>query len=105
MDSCTQVIDVAGGWRLPEAFQSPDVELQAAKKAVVLGDDTSRGKILVQGEDCARAARQAFGAAPDAVGTWVEAEGVEFDPRGRIDLTRSQWRPRSTAPPAERGGK
>ncbi|SVC89592.1 uncharacterized protein METZ01_LOCUS342446, partial [marine metagenome] len=35
MDSCTQVIDVAGGWRLPEAFQSPDVELQAAKKAVV----------------------------------------------------------------------
>ena len=61
MDSCTQVIDVAGGWRLPEAFQSPDVELQAAKKAVVLGDDTSRGKILVQGEDCARAARQAEG--------------------------------------------
>lgn len=85
MDSCTQVIDVAGGWRLPEAFQSPDVELQAAKKAVVLGDDTSRGKILVQGEDCARAARQAFGAAPDAVGTWVEAEGIELS-RLRPDL-------------------
>ena len=39
IDSCTQVIDVAGGWRLPEAFQSPDVELKAAKEAVVLGDD------------------------------------------------------------------
>ncbi|MEE2665773.1 MAG: MGMT family protein [Myxococcota bacterium] len=35
----------------------------------------------------------------------LEAEGVEFDPRGRIDLTRSQWRPRTTAPPAGRGGK
>ena len=85
MESCTQVIEVAGGWRLPEAFRSPEAELKAARESVVVGDDTPRGKILLQGENCAEAARQAFGQAPDAVGTWVEAEGVELS-RLRPDL-------------------
>lgn len=29
----------------------------------------------------------------------LEAEGVEFDTRGRIDLTRLQWRPRTSVLP------
>jgi methylated-DNA-protein-cysteine methyltransferase-like protein len=33
--------------------------------------------------------------------TLLEAEGIEFDQRGRVDLTRVQWRPRTAAP---RGG-
>ena len=85
MESCTQVIEVAGGWRMPAAFQSPEAELQAARERVALGDETPRGKLLVQGEEIAEAARQAFGGAPDAVGTWVEADGVELS-RLRPDL-------------------
>ena len=32
----------------------------------------------------------------------LEEEGVEFDGRGRIDLQRKRWRPRSSAPLAPR---
>jgi len=35
----------------------------------------------------------------------LEAEGVDFDPRGRVDLARAQWRPRGAVQTASGRGR
>jgi methylated-DNA-protein-cysteine methyltransferase-like protein len=34
----------------------------------------------------------------------LETEGVSFDERGRVDLARTQWRPRKARPAGSNGG-
>ena len=41
------------GWRIPEAYSSPDAEISAAGRGVALADETANGKIRVEGEEAA----------------------------------------------------
>lgn len=65
------------GWRVAESFAGDSVELGAARAAVALGDDTPRGKILMQGDGVASVAQAIEGHA-GSVGTVVTAGMVEI---------------------------
>lgn len=67
----------AEGWRVPEVFTSVAAEAEAARRAVALGDQTPRGKLLVQGDEALALAQRALGVAPEAVGRMVQGDGVE----------------------------
>ncbi|MCY3766866.1 MAG: hypothetical protein OXH06_15710 [Gemmatimonadetes bacterium] len=41
----------SSGWRIPEAFSTPDAEISAAGRGVALADETANGKIRVEGEE------------------------------------------------------
>lgn len=74
-----------GGWRIPASFAGSELELRAARQAVVLGDDTARGKIRLQGDAVAQVVRQTLGDAPDEVGVVAHAGATEIT-RLRPDL-------------------
>jgi heterotetrameric sarcosine oxidase gamma subunit len=74
-----------GGWRVPASFAGSELELRVARQAVVLGDDTARGKIRLQGEVVAQVVRQTLGDAPDEVGMVAHAGAAEIS-RLRPDL-------------------
>jgi heterotetrameric sarcosine oxidase gamma subunit len=66
------------GWRVPVAFGGAAGELQAAREGVVLGDDTPRGKIRVQGDGVDATVRDALGQLPEHVGRMAQAGAVEI---------------------------
>lgn len=73
------IMQVGEGWRVPEFFAGVTPEVQAARQALALADDTPRGTLRVQGETAAECTRQALGTAPDAVGAIVtDSAGVEI---------------------------
>lgn len=41
----------ASGWRIPEAYSTPDAEITAAQRSVALADETANGKLQVEGRD------------------------------------------------------
>jgi sarcosine oxidase subunit alpha len=63
------------GWRVPARFGDGTTEARAARNGVALGDETPRGKLLVQGDAAARVVTEALGAAPERVG---EVSGREI---------------------------
>lgn len=66
------------GWRVPLSFGGAAEELQAARGGVVLGDDTPRGRIRVQGDGGDATVRDALGQPPEHVGTMAHAGAVEI---------------------------
>ena len=63
-----------GGWRVPERFGDGAEEARAAREGVVLGDETPRAKLLVQGEGAGPAVSAATGLTEPRMGE--EAAGV-----------------------------
>ena len=55
--------EVRDGWRVVRTFATPDEELEVAKTAVAISDESARTKILVQG-DGAEALFEQLGGAP-----------------------------------------
>ena len=41
----------SSGWRIPEAYSTPDAEISAAGRGVALADETANGTIRVEGEE------------------------------------------------------
>ena len=41
----------SSGWRIPEAYSTPDAEISGAKRGVALADETANGKIRVEGDE------------------------------------------------------
>ncbi|MDA0335985.1 MAG: hypothetical protein O2782_12525 [bacterium] len=68
----------AEGWRVPLSFAGKDAELQAARSGVVMGDETPRGKIRVQGDGAASMIHHALGQPPEAVGMVAQFGAVEI---------------------------
>ena len=66
-----------GGWRLPASFAGAASEMNVAKQAVGIGDESARGKQLLQGDKIGHALRQTYGAAPGHVGEVVRTHSVE----------------------------
>lgn len=92
-----RVVDVAEGWSLPAAFAGAQAEVEAARRGVALGDESARGKLLIQGSQAEAAVARALGAAPGAVGATAALGGAEVC-RLRPDLLFLG------APPAQRAG-
>lgn len=55
--------EVRDGWRVVRTFATPEAELEVAKTAVVISDESARTKIIVQG-DGAEALFEQLGGAP-----------------------------------------
>jgi heterotetrameric sarcosine oxidase gamma subunit len=79
------VVENDAGWRVPESFAGAAVELRAARERAVLGDDTPRGKVLVQGDGLTPIIRHALGEPPDDVGQVAQLGDIEIV-RLRSDL-------------------
>ena len=58
------------GWRIPEAYSTPEAEPSAARRGVALADETANGKIMVEGEE----AGSVWGSQPVAIGSRVPAD-------------------------------
>ena len=66
-----------GGWRLPASFAGADAEVKVARQAAVIGDESWRGKLLLQGDGIGQVLQQTFDAAPELVGRVVRTDSVE----------------------------
>ena len=60
----------SSGWRIPEAYSTPEAETSAARRGVALADETANGKIMVEGEE----AGSVWGSQPVAIGSRVPAD-------------------------------
>lgn len=73
-----------------------------ALNALDPGDDVPWHRVLnAKGEISARGEREV----EDLQRALLEAEGVEFDPRGRVDLATYGWAPRSRPARSRSGGR
>ncbi len=60
----------SSGWRIPEAYSTPDAETASAKRGVALADETANGKLQVEGRD----AETVWASAEVAIGAGVAVD-------------------------------
>ena len=67
------------GWRIPEAYSDSQTEKRIAGEAVVLVDETSNGKLTVEGEDAVSVLKDLLQVGPTGIGEGVAiSEGVVY---------------------------
>lgn len=69
------------GWRIPEVYTTPEAEITAARERIVLADETSNGKLLLEGDHAESVLRAVFD-----LGTLEINEGRDGVYRLRHDL-------------------
>ncbi len=78
------IVEAGHGWRVPDSFAGHDAEMRIARRAVVIGDDTPRGKFRLQGDGAQQQASDALGIAVTGTGVVCEARGADREDADRI---------------------
>ncbi|MBI1928027.1 aminomethyl transferase family protein [Candidatus Poribacteria bacterium] len=65
------------GWRIPEVYTTLEAEIAAARRGVALADETSNGKVLLQGVQVEAVLQEAFDLPTLAIGAGVTIRGGE----------------------------
>ena len=64
------------GWRVPEVYSTVEAEVAAARRGVVLVDETPNGKLTVEGDRAEGVLQAVFDAPPLAIGAGVAVEAA-----------------------------
>ncbi len=62
------------GWHIPEVYRTVEAEVAAARRGVVLADETPNGKLTVEGDRAEAVLQAVFDAPPPAIGAGVLVE-------------------------------